>query len=155
MQDRNRSRDIEPSKTFAGLRAGAIAGVLFTGAFTALDFILVWRILPGTILTSSETDRIATQTGTVYTLMGVLLALTFSGILGAVAGAFYGKVVDKLPLRSTYVKVLSFGFCLWLTVAVVVRWSVSQYPPTLIMFALDSLLFAYLFKSWTMAEGET
>jgi hypothetical protein len=137
----------------AGVIAGIVAGVFFW-LFLIVVFWEKWNPLFSSI--GSETHLPPSQIFVVegITLGTVLLVcVVVSAVLGSILGIIYQSTAARLPVRSTYVKAVVFGYVLWLIPSVSVLLSLLLHYTMifligLIVFELDACLFAYLADRW-------
>jgi len=85
----------------------------------------------------------------------VIVASLLDTLPGIFVGLLFVKIVNRLPILSTYIKAVILGVCMWLPLFVFVFLTLAQ-PSVLVfvllvgfIFAVDSILFAYLFTQWS------
>lgn len=92
-------------------------------------------------------------------VFGIVMYVAFGSFLGAISGFIFVKAVNRLPLRSTYIKaVLPWGvvlvaFTLLLTLIFHISLNgvigfVWLYLESYAALGADAILFAYLFNRW-------
>lgn len=145
----------------AGLVSGSVAGVAFGGE-AAWQLWTLESTMRNPLTGTIHTDYTFFLTGALFES---LIVLSICVCLGAIVGFMFAVGINKLPVRSTYVKATIVSIILWLvfTVAFLPRtysWSISAGShvewswswsslPFLPVFVLGSLTFAYLFNRWT------
>ena len=152
----------ETSGIIAGLISGFLVGLLIGGqsAWTA------WTIENSVRnpITNSTMSQISYTIPLTSALLAFVIVLSVFVCIGAVVGFVFAVAVNKLPIRSTYVKAVIVSLILWLVFTIPYlpqtyyapsflphfEWSWSSLP-YLPLFVLDSLAFAFLFNRWTKA----
>jgi hypothetical protein len=85
----------------------------------------------------------------VFLIIGFVFIYTFCGLFGAVAGFIFAKFVNRVPVRSTYIKSVAFGVVLVVFFSILAHWSLARAIVPLAISPVYAVIFAYLFKQWT------
>jgi hypothetical protein len=138
----------------AGLTAGVIAGFLFLTIVFLVLYLGSWGRIGLHDLASIMGARAATaglgmpvEAIMFFLLVGfVFFSLAGAG-LGAIMGILFAKVVNRLPIQSTYLKVLGLGFLIYFLTS----FALGHFPDvyTLAAAAADLLIFSFLFVRLT------
>jgi hypothetical protein len=140
----------------AGVKAGLVSGLPLAVSFVAfavfiLDQALFKRFHSYTILPN----------GMMLPIVLAIIAVVYLAaacLVGATAGFIFAVVVNKFPVRSTYVKSIVSSVIVWLLTFMFLDDPFSgSLSPLALAFALvvlaffigDSAIFAYLFNRWT------
>lgn len=150
-------------ETSAGLKAGAVSGATLGLIILAIESA---KTIPD-IESRFNTTPILHPIYDIHTVLlfaeiftAVMLATLFS-FIGATAGFIYVKAVNKLPLRSTYVKAV-LPWAVLLILLTIANLAYHPSPTGIIRLVTvgsplvgEAILFAYLFKRWTKHEQST
>jgi len=142
----------------AGLLSGAIVGLFLgivgMGMFLILNWSDYWlEILHVSLLLGRPSDAYLGGSFALGYLF--LISATICSILGGLAGLMFVKLINKIPISSTKLKSIFFGFCFWLSGTLLIWGSMTPFHFLLIsLFGLgltifQALLFSYLFERWT------
>lgn len=118
-------------KTKAGVKAGSLSGAIMglVGALFGVPLILAFSYQELVIPPSEAL--------TIEQLVLFALAVNIGGatVLGALLGAFYGRMYEKLPGSTSIRKSLPIGLAAWIVegpVVMVVTWFLMPLPMQLI-----------------------
>lgn len=146
-------------ETSAGVIAGAVSGAPAGFTFAVLAIFTLLGFLESRSTTSRHLALKAHPT--LLLVLEVSLVVRYVAVasfFGAIAGFIFVKTVNKLPLRSTYVKaVLPWPFLLILSTLLllflrpslnrligIVKFELAPFAFLLV----DAMFFAYLFNRW-------
>ncbi|MGA3110232.1 MAG: hypothetical protein ABSD99_12415 [Candidatus Bathyarchaeia archaeon] len=138
-------------ETSAGIKAGVVSSLPLA---VSLDIFAVFII--GQALFTRFHSYTVLPNGMMLPFVLVMIAVVYLAIaclVGVIAGFIFVVIVNKFPVRSTYVKATVPAVILWL---LIIPFSPHIIPLTLAMlvfFIGDSIIFGYLFNRWTKPKS--
>lgn len=85
-----------------------------------------------------------------FLIIGFVFIYTLCILSGAVAGFIFAKFVNRVPIRSTYIKSVAFSVGLVVFFSTVIaHWSLARAILPLAISPVYAVIFAYLFKRWS------
>lgn len=142
-----------------GVKAGALSSIPIGIYLVATALPGAWRNIGSIIVEYPILAQYANIILVVTSLVLVIMFLGFALLFGAIAGFLFVVLVNKLPVRSTYVKAVGTSLLVWILLVLVpaflYRLSISviivdvrALLPQLGLFVFDAFIFSYLFGRW-------
>lgn len=135
--------------------AGAVSSLPFAVYFVAGILPRAWKDLSLTVVKLPSLAQHVNTIVIVTSLMLVIAYLALALFFGATLGFVFVVLVNKLPVRSTYVKATVPSLIIWILPPLLIRPSpasiigyASASLPALGLFVLDAVIFSYLFDRW-------